>query len=342
MVDLSVIIVSWNVRDLLQRCLQALVPSSKFQVSRSPLNNLERGTWNLELFVVDNASSDGSAAMVRQHFPQVRLIANDSNLGFTHGNNQGIAASQGRYVLLLNPDTEVVGEAVATLLTFLEAHPDVGVVGPQLRYPDGSIQPSRRRFPTLATAFVESTVLQPLFAGSRLLRRYYVADRPDDVAQDVDWLVGACLLVRREAIAQAGPLDEGFFMYSEELDWCRRIKQAGWRIVYLPAAQVIHCEGKSSEQNLADRDIRFHSSKVRYFRKHHGAWPAELLRLFLLSTFVWQLAVESLKWLVGHKRPLRASRVKAYLQVLHSRLRWANDRTQMHTDGLSNICEDRR
>jgi len=341
MVDLSVIIVSWNVRDLLQRCLQALVPSSKFQVPSSALNNLERGTWNLELFVVDNASSDGSAAMLRQRFPQVRLIANESNLGFTHGNNQGIAASQGRYVLLLNPDTEVVGDAVATLLAFLEAHPDVGVVGPQLRYPDGSIQPSRRRFPTLATAFVESTVLQPLFAGSSLLRRYYVADQPDDVTQDVDWLVGACLLVRREAIDQAGPLDEGFFMYSEELDWCRRIKQAGWRIVYLPAAQVIHYEGKSSEQNLAARDIRFHSSKVRYFRKHHGPWSAEILRLFLLGTFVWQLAVESLKWLVGHKRPLRASRVKAYLQVLHSGLRGEGG-TQMHADEFSNICENRR
>jgi len=341
MVDLSVIIVSWNVRELLQRCLQALVPSSKFQVPCSPLNNLERGTWNLELIVVDNASSDGSAAMVRQHFPQVRLIANNSNLGFTHANNQGLAASQGRYVLLLNPDTEVVGDAVATLLAFLEAHPDVGVVGPQLRFPDGSIQPSRRRFPTLATAFVESTVLQPLFAGSSLLRRYYVADQPDDVTQDVDWLVGACLLVRREAIEQAGPLDEGFFMYSEELDWCRRLKQAGWRIVYLPAAQVIHYEGKSSEQNLAARDIRFHSSKVRYFRKHHGAWSAELLRLFLLGTFVWQLAVESLKWLVGHKRPLRASRVKAYLQVLRSGLRGEGG-TQRHADEFSNICEDRR
>jgi len=258
--------------------------------------------------------------MVRQHFPQVRLIANNSNLGFTHANNQGLAASQGRYVLLLNPDTEVVGDAVATLLAFLEAHPDVGVVGPQLRFPDGSIQPSRRRFPTLATAFVESTVLQPLFAGSSLLRRYYVADQPDDVTQDVDWLVGACLLVRREAIEQAGPLDEGFFMYAEELDWCRRLKQAGWRIVYLPEAQVIHYEGKSSEQNLAARDVRFNSSKVRYFRKHHGAWPAEILRLFLLGTFVWQLAVESLKWLVGHKRPLRASRVKAYLEVLRSGL----------------------
>jgi GT2 family glycosyltransferase len=319
----------------------------------------------MEIIVVDNASSDGSAAMVRQHFPQVRLIANDSNLGFAHGNNQGIAASQGRYVLLLNPDTEVVGpaaprtggtvktgpaggsvnrpEAVATLLTFLDAHPDVGVVGPQLRYPDGSIQPSRRRFPTLATAFVESTVLQPLFAGSSLLRRYYVADRPDDVTQDVDWLVGACLLVRREAIAQAGPLDEGFFMYAEELDWCRRIKQAGWRIVYLPAAQVIHYEGKSSEQNLAARDIRFHSSKVRYFRQHHGARQAELLRLFLLGTFIWQLAVESVKWLVGHKRPLRASRVKAYLQVLHSGLRGANGGTQRHADDFSkNTCENRR
>jgi N-acetylglucosaminyl-diphospho-decaprenol L-rhamnosyltransferase len=330
MLDFSVIIVSWNVQDLLQGCLQSLVASSTLQVPSSRLLSVEHetwnmkpGTWNMEIIVVDNASSDGSVDMVRQSFPQVWLIANESNLGFTHANNQGLAASQGRYVLLLNPDTAVVGPAVATLLAFLEVHPDVGVVGPQLRYPDGSVQPSRRRFPTLATAFVESTVLQPLFAGSSLLRRYYVADQPDDVTQDVDWLVGACLLVRREAIAQAGPLDEGFFMYSEELDWCRRIKQVGWRIVYLPTAQVIHYEGKSSEQNLAARDIRFNSSKVRYFRKHHGVWQAELLRLFLLGTFVWQLAVESLKWLVGHKRPLRAGRVRAYLQVLGSGLRGA-------------------
>ncbi|MCX7681430.1 MAG: glycosyltransferase family 2 protein [Anaerolineae bacterium] len=306
MVDLSVIIVNWNVRALLRRCLHSvLYPQPK---------------PGLEVIVVDNGSTDGSAAMVRQEFPNVCLIANHDNRGFPAANNQGIAIARGRYILLLNPDTEVVGDALSTLVAFADAHPDVGVVGPQLLYPDGRVQPSRRRFPTLATAFFESTWLQP-YAPRRLLERYYVSDRPDDIPQDVDWVCGAALMARREAIAQVGLMDEGFFMYSEELDWCRRFKEAGWRVVYLPTAKVIHHEGKSSEQVLPARHVHFQTSKVRYFRKYHGALAAETLRLFLLGTYLWQIGVEGCKWLVGHKRPLRAQRIAAYRQVLVSGLR---------------------
>ena len=149
---------------------------------------------------------------------------------------------------------------------------------------------------------------------------------PDDRLQDVDWVVGAAMMVRRQAVEQVGGLDEGFFMYSEELDWCRRIKSAAapsgapWRVVYLPAAAVVHHEGKSSEQVVASRHIRFHSSKIRYFAKYHGAGAATVLRAFLLATFVWQLAEESAKWLVGHKRPLRAQRISEILKVLRSGL----------------------
>jgi N-acetylglucosaminyl-diphospho-decaprenol L-rhamnosyltransferase len=321
--DLSVIVVSWNVRDLLRRCLQSVVAapaSGEGGAARTP---------NLEILVVDNASADGSAAMVRAEFPMVNVIANDQNRGFTAANNQGLAASRGRSLLLLNPDAELVGNALAEMVDCLEAHPEAGVVGPQLLYPDGSVQSSRRRFPTLATALVESTVVQEWWRDNRILRRYYMLDSPSsplsppapDEPQPVDWLVGACLLVRRAAYEQVGGLDEGFFMYSEELDWCRRIKGAGWEVLYLPTARVIHHEGKSSEQVVPARHIHFQSSKVRYFRKHYGRFQAELLRRFLLLTYVYQAVREGLKWLVGHKRALRAERLRAYRQVLRSGLR---------------------
>ncbi len=289
------------------------LPASSFQL---PTSNLQ-----IEVIVVDNASSDGSVAMVEQEFPQVKLIANRENLGFTVGNNQGIAASQGRYILLLNPDTEVVGDALATMVEYMDEHPIVGVLGPQLLNPDGSIQSSRRRFPTMATAFLESTILQQWFPNNAVLRRYYVLDRPDNDVQEVDWVTGACLMVRREAIEEVGMLDEGFFMYSEELDWCRRIKAQGWQIIYLPTAKVIHYGAQSSEQVKAFQHIQFQRSKIRYFRKHHSRWQAKILRLFILATYLYQLIVEALKWVVGHKRPLRAARVRAYWQVLRSGLR---------------------
>jgi len=303
MPDLSVIIVNWNVRDLLRRCLHSI------------LANLP--ACQLEIIVVDNGSTDGSPEMVRTEFPQVHLLANPDNRGFTGANNQGLAVARGRYVLLLNPDTEVVGDALETLVAFADVHPDVGVVGPQLLNPDGTVQSSRRRFPTLATALLESTWLQP-YAPRRLLARYYVLDRPDDEVQDVDWVTGAALMARREAVEQVGPLDEGFFMYSEELDWCRRFRAAGWRVVYLPTARIIHHEGKSSEQVLPARHIHFQTSKIRYFRKYHGPAAAEVLRLVLLGNYLWQIGVEGAKWLLGHKRPLRAERIAAYRQVVQS------------------------
>ena len=320
MPDLSIVIVNWNVRDLLRRCLQSINPKSQWANGQNHIGSFVIDHLAIEVIVVDNASTDGSVEMVRREFPQVRLIACEVNLGYTGGNNRGISASQGRYILLLNPDTEVVGDALPTMVSYMDAHPDVGALGPQLLNPDGSIQSSRRRFPTLSTAFVESTVIQQWWPDNRILRRYYVQDRPDDAISEVDWVTGACILLRREAVERVGLLDDKFFMYSEELDWCRRARDAGWKVVYLPMAQVIHHEGKSSEQVMSFRHIRFQCSKIRYFRKHHGSWQAELLRLFILATYLYQLVLEALKWLVGHKRTLRAARVKAYWQVLRSRL----------------------
>ena len=305
MIDLSVVILSWNVRDLLQQCLASLT------THHCPLST--------EIIVVDNASSDNSVEMVRAEFPQVKLVVNATNRGYTGGNNDGMAVATGRYVLILNPDTQVVDDALATLVNYAKAHPEAGVIGPQLLNPDGTVQSSRRRFPTCATALFESTWLQSI-APRRVLRDYTMDDRPDAETQEVDWVVGACLLVPRQVIEQVGVLDEGFFMYSEELDWCRRVKQAGWQVVYLPQAQVVHHMGKSTDQVVAQRHIYFQTSKVRYFRKHHGRLAATSLRFALLAMYLWQLMFEAVKGMVGFKRPLRRERVRAYWQVLRSGL----------------------
>lgn len=304
--SLSIIIVSWNVKALLGHALDSITAS-----------------WGdrdgLEIIVIDNASSDGTVDFIQRRYPHVSLIANADNRGFTGGNNQGIAAARGDYLLLLNCDTKVLGDALAKLVAFLEDHPDVGLVAPRLLNVDGTSQSSRRRFPTLATLFFESTWLQKI-APRRWLARYYIEDRPDTVIQDVDWVQGAAMLVRREVIDEVGGLDETFFMYSEELDWCRRIRQAGWRIVYLPSAEIIHYGGKSSEQIAPARHIYFQSSKVYYTRKYHGRTAAEILRLWLLAQYLWQMGIEAFKGLLGHRRELRRARVCAYHEVLKSGL----------------------
>ena len=308
--DISILIVSWNVRALLQRCLRS-VDSSLPTTHYPPA---------AEIIVVDNASSDHTGEMLRAEFPDVRVIANAENAGFSSANNQALAVAQGRYLFLLNPDTELRAGALQALYEYAEQHPRVGMIGPQLYYGDGTLQSSRRRFPTLATAFLESTRWQQWFPRHRVLTRYYMLDTRDDATQPVDWINGSAMFVRRAVYEQIGGFDEAFFMYSEELDWCYRAKRAGWQIVYLPTAQVTHYEGRSSEQATAARDIHFHSSKVLFFRKTRGAFVAEPLRAFLLAMFAFQLAEEAAKWVAGHKRALRAQRVKAYWQVLQSGL----------------------
>ncbi len=305
MIDLSIVILNWNVRKLLDRCLASL--RSKH--------------YALEIIVVDNASRDDSVAMMRTKYPQVNLIVNPDNRGFTGGNNQGIEVSRGRYVMVLNPDTEVLADALDRLVRYLDDHPEIGVLGPQLLNPDRSIQSSRRRFPTLATGFFESTWLQGV-APKRILTHYYMDDVPPDHTHEVDWLNGACTVFRREMIDRVGVYDaQNFFMYSEELDLCRRVKEAGWKIVYLPEAQVIHYVGQSSDQVVAARHIYFQTSKVHYFRKWHGSLQATLLRVFLLGSYLWQIGLESVKGLLGSQRDLRKQRAKVYWQVVRTGLK---------------------
>lgn len=317
--DLEIVIVSWNVADLLEDCLSSIYGASGVHLDANGVLHL--GSYTAKVHVIDNASSDGSPQMVRERFPTVHLVASSENLGFARGNNLVLRRCRATYVLLLNPDTRIVDDALTKMLDYMEHHPDVGVMGPQLRYGDGSLQSSRRRFPTFMTALMESTLLQQWFPENRWAQKYYVQDVPADRVQDVDWVTGACMLVRRDAVRTVGLLDETFFMYSEELDWCRRIVDAGWRVVFFPRAVVVHYEGQSSDQVVAERDIYFQRSKVLYFRKHHGRVVAETLRLFILGTYLFQMVEEGVKYVVGHRRPLRRARLGAYAKVLRSGLR---------------------
>jgi N-acetylglucosaminyl-diphospho-decaprenol L-rhamnosyltransferase len=307
--DLSVIIVSWNVSSLLADCLDSL-----------RLEPLRADGLTVEAIVVDSASSDGTAAMVMEHYPQVKLLTQAENVGFTVGNNIGLNAATGRFLMLLNPDTLVIDDVLAQLVKYMDAHSDVGVVGPQTRNANGTIQSTRRRFPTLATAIFESTWLQP-FAPRGVLNRFYVTDIAEDAIADVDWVQGSAFMVRRKAYEQVGGLDERYIMFSEEVDWCKRIKSAGWRVVYVGTAQIIHYGGQSTEQVTARKHIHFQQSKLRYFRKYHGPLAAMLVRIVLLASYAQQLVAESVKAAVGYKRamrPERRERIKVYRQVIHA------------------------
>ncbi len=298
---LSIIIVSWNVCDLLRACLHSIEQT--------------KGDLAVEVIVVDNASSDDTVAMISVEFPQTILIAQTENIGFPAGNNVGLAVSMGDFLFLLNPDTEIRPNALQELVAFLEENPEVGLVGPKLLNVDRSIQSSRRRFPTILVGIFEATWLQA-YAPKRLLNRFYVADIDASVSAEVDWVTGAAMFTRREVYEQVGGLDPGYFMYSEELDWCRRIKSVGWKIAYTPKAEVYHYEGASSEQAVTARHINFNRAKLRYFRKYHGIWAYRLLKMIIQLTYLHQIITEALKLMVGHKKDLRKQRIQAYYQVL--------------------------
>lgn len=257
---LSVITVSWNVSKLLDVALETL---------KADLQGIEA-----EVFVIDNASADDSAEMVRRKHPWVRLIANDENLGFAKANNQAMRMAKGDFIFLLNPDTEVRPGAIAELLKFLEEHPKAGIVAPQLINSDGSIQRSCRAFPTFIAMLYELMGLSKMFPNDPRFGAYKMLDFEHDEVREVDQPEGAALLLRREVIDQVGILDEGFFMLFEEVDWCYRIKQAGWQIWFDPAAKIVHHYGQSIKQVKAKMILSSHRGLYRFWSKHYakGRW----------------------------------------------------------------------
>jgi GT2 family glycosyltransferase len=261
---ISVVIVNWNTAGPLARALHSL----------APIPGIE---W--EPIVIDNHSSDDSVARLRRDFPQVRLIANPDNRGFGRACNQGFALATGEYVLLLNPDAALLPGALTTLISYLEARPAVAMVGPTLYHEDGTTQYSACRAPGLATEFYEWFGLRGLFPSHRGLGRLYYGYR-NDKPFACDWLVGACLLVRRRALQQVGGFDERYWLYAEELDWCRRFRDAGWQVHFVPAARVAHIGGAASVQHPRPMMVEWFRSRHQYHAKFDP--PAMRMLLFLI------------------------------------------------------------
>jgi N-acetylglucosaminyl-diphospho-decaprenol L-rhamnosyltransferase len=263
-VTLSVVIISYNARPLLEACLSSLRSSGV----------------EAELIVVDNASTDDSVQAVRERFPEVRLIRSTTNCGFAAGNNLAFPHCRGRYIALLNADTEVVPGAFTEMVNFMEAHPRMGAVGPRLLNPDGTVQASGHRFPRLGHSALRLFFRLPQPASPpSSMGCLPGAERasPGEECELHDWLTGACLMVRRAVLEQVGPLDERFFFECEDVDWCRRIRAAGWEIGLLPAARVTH-QGGGSSVGFSPNALRGHAGHCYYYRKYHGRRAETVMR----------------------------------------------------------------
>ncbi|MEA3376211.1 MAG: glycosyltransferase family 2 protein [Chloroflexota bacterium] len=294
MLDLGIVIVSYNTRDLLRACLRSVYAS--------------HGDFTFQVCVVDNASSDGSADMVAAEFPQAELIANAENRGYPAANNQGLkafgfgegagagsGAEAPRFALLLNSDTEVPADALTAMLDFMGEHPDAGAAGPRLVRPDGSLDLAcRRSFPTPEISFYRMTGLSKLFPRSPRFGQYNLTYLDPDQLTEVDSVVGAFMLVRGEAIREAGLMDETFFMYGEDLDWAYRIKDAGWRIYYNPDVTVLHVKKASTRQNPRAQ-IEFYRAMEIFYRKHFASQTTWFVHSLIIGAISARLALERLR-----------------------------------------------
>ncbi len=282
MLDLGIVIVSYNTRDLLRACLQSVYAS---QVD-----------FAFDVCVVDNASPDGSAEMVAAEFPQTRLIANAENVGYPRANNQGLRAfgfkdapsneppaNSPTFALLLNPDTEVPPDALARMLEFMSQHPDAGIAGPKLVRPNGALDLAcRRAFPSPEVSLYRMTGLSRLFPHSRRFGRYNLTYLDPNQMTEVDSVVGAFMLVRATAIAQAGLMDEQFFMYGEDLDWAYRIKAAGWKVYYNPVVEVLHVK-RAASRHSPRAQIEFYRAMDIFYRKHYAAQTPRWLHVLIIG-----------------------------------------------------------
>ena len=266
MPDVTVVVVTWNALPWLEKCLESV-----------------RGR---DVVVVDHGSTDGTVQFVRERFPDVLVVRQD-NRGMGGGNNAGMRLARGRYFLLLNSDAWVVGDSLERLVRFADEHPGAAVIGPKLLNTDGTLQRSVRGEPTLWRLATEYLFIRKLAPRSRRLNLFYRGDFAHDRVEEVDWLFGPALLVRREAADAVGLFDEDFFMFSEEVDWMTRFRRAGWKVLFFPGAEVMHVGGASHGGRMYVENLRGH---LRWFAKHRGAKDAERARKLLL----WSLRLRAL------------------------------------------------
>lgn len=307
-VDLAVIIVSYNTRDILEACLASIRASG--------------GGVRLQTYVVDNASRDGSAAMVREKFPEVDLRENTENVGFARANSQVLNAVRSRYALLLNSDTSLPpgSRLFEAMVRFMDDHPDIGALGPRIVFPDGSIQlHCARSFPTLWTTFCQLSTLAQRFPQNRLTGRYLMSWWDHESARDVDVLLGACMLVRGEVIATVGGLDDQFFLGGEDVDWCRRIKKAGWKVHYNPDFTIVHHGGASKAEMAVHESRETHIAYYKYFRKHYGLAYAAAARTLTGLFLAFWIGIYGLQYAL---RPGERARLRAAIRMRRDILAW--------------------
>ncbi len=260
MVDISFIIVNWNTRDILINCLNSIYKTA--------------GDIDYEICVVDNNSTDGSQEAIRKHFPEVNLIENKTNTGFAHANNQAIKIMQGRFALLLNSDAILQEGAVRNLLSFMDDFPGAGIAGAQLLNDDGSKQNSIDNFPSLETEVFSKSILRFFFPN-----KYPGKSRSYQSPIEVDSVIGACMMVREEAMEEVGIFDEDYFIFLEETDWCFRMHKNGWKVYHVPDARVIHLSGYSKRKSPWESQIEYYKSLYMFFRKNRGVVPYIVLRI---------------------------------------------------------------
>lgn len=300
MIDVSIIIVNWNTKDILQNCLASIFAHG--------------GDVELEVIVIDNASHDNSVSMVQTEFPQVILIENSYNKGFASANNQGIAIAKGRYLLLLNSDTIVLNDAIIKSVNFADSNSECGIVGCQILNPDRTMQQSCFMFPSILNMLLSVTYLYKIFPRNRFLGRERMSwwDRND--IREVDVVTGCFMLVRRQALDQVGLMDESFFVYGEETDWCYRFKQANWKILFTPDAQIIHFGRQSSKKIATQMALQLRGSLLQFFKKHHSVYVYRIACLLTLIFFVVRIPVWFLRWCMSKQnRAYCWSRMNVYI-----------------------------
>ncbi|NMI03844.1 glycosyltransferase family 2 protein [Paenibacillus sp. SZ31] len=269
LLDASIIIVNYNTRQLTLDCLVSVYASQT--------------SYQYELIVIDNASHDGSVEAIREVYPDVQLVANQNNTGFAVANNQGMEVAKGRYILLLNSDTVVQPDTLHTMIYFMDRHPEMGASGCKVILPDGSLDKAcKRGFPTPSASFYYAFGISRLFPDLPKFNQYQLGHLSPDDEYPVDCLVGAFMLVRRETIDQVGGLDETFFMYGEDIDWCYRIKEAGWGIFYYPRTYIVHYKGGSARRKPLKITYEFHRAMWVFHRKHYASKYN-----LLINTAVW-------------------------------------------------------
>lgn len=310
---LSIVVVSYNTRELLRRCLLSVmenphhlvvsdargqVPGDRCQGPHHPIPSPQPSSpIHTQVVVVDNASGDGSAEMVAADFPTAELVKAESNLGFARATNVGLIRSHGAWLLLLNPDTEVVGDALVQMTEFLSSHPRAAAVGPALVYPDGKPQHAAFRFPTLWMTFLDLFPLHHRLLDSALNGRYRTP--PDRRPFPVDHPLGAAIMIRREALEEVGLLDEAFFMYCEEVDWSIRARQLGWEIYQLPSARVVHHVGQSTKQFREEMMVELWRSRYLLYGKHYPKSFIRAHRVILRAGLARSIAAARLDALRG-------------------------------------------